>query len=159
MDYIENVADCATIKKMKTGDEYKMLYHYEYAIWTIEKKTLRIAVGICNNTDMPIVYMKDLQTEDYNCYSFYIGAITTEQAREIIDAAKNEQNRIVPHLIKRYLNEETVVHFYEDIGYAQLTDMVSDEWFYSVKSLVCLLDDTRHKGYYEIDVEVEEYGY
>ena len=65
------MVDCATIKKLKTGDENKMLYHYEYAIWTIEKKTLRIAVGICNNTDMPIVYMKDLQTEDYNCYSFY----------------------------------------------------------------------------------------
>ena len=46
IDYIENVADCATIKNMKTGDEYKMLYHYEYAIWTIEKKTLRIAVGV-----------------------------------------------------------------------------------------------------------------
>ena len=115
-----------------------MLSHNEYVIWTIENKTLRVAVGICNKVDTPIVYLKDMNAFKegfYDCYSFYDGAMTMEQAKEIIEA-----------------------EFYENIGYTQLTDMVSDEWFDSVKSLVAVLDDKRFKGYYEIDVEVEDWS-
>lgn len=135
-----------------------MLSHNEYVIWTIENKTLRVAVGICNNVDIPIVYLKDLialKEGYYNCYSFYDGAMTMAQAKEIVEAAKNGNNRAVPNLIKKYFDNDSSLRFYEDIGYVQLTDMVSDEWFDSVKRLVALLDDGRWKGYCEIDVEVE----
>lgn len=135
-----------------------MLSHNEYVIWTIENKTLRVAVGICNNADTPIVYLKDLialKEGYYNCYSFYDGAMTMEQAKEIIEASKNGNNRAVPNLIKKYFDIDSSLRFYEDIGYTQLTDMVCDEWFDSVKMLVTFLDDRRFKGYYEIDVEVE----
>lgn len=138
-----------------------MLSHNEYVIWTIENKTLRIAVGICNNVDTPIVYLKDLNAFKegfYDCYSFYDGAMTMEQAKEIIEAAKNNNNRAVPNLIKKYIDIDSSLEFYENIGYTQLTDMVSDEWFDSVKSLVAVLDDKRFKGYYEIDVEVEDWS-
>ena len=138
-----------------------MLSHNEYVIWTIENKTLRVAVGICNNVDTPIVYLKDLNAFKegfYDCYSFYDGAMTMEQAKEIIEAAKNNNNRAVPNLIKKYIDIDSSLEFYENIGYTQLTDMVSDEWFDSVKSLVAVLDDKRFKGYYEIDVEVEDWS-
>lgn len=138
-----------------------MLSHNEYVIWTIENKTLRVAVGICNNVDTPIVYLKDLNAfkeSFYDCYSFYDGAMTMEQAKEIIEAAKNRNNRAVPNLIKKYIDIDSSLEFYENIGYTQLTDMVSDEWFDSVKSLVAVLDDKRFKGYYEIDVEVEDWS-
>ncbi len=84
-----------------------MLSHNEYVIWTIENKTLRVAVGICNNADTPIVYLKDLIAlkEGYSdCYSFYDGAMTMEQAKEIIEATKNGNNRAVPNLIKKYFD-------------------------------------------------------
>lgn len=138
-----------------------MLSHNEYVIWTIENKTLRVAVGICNNVDTPIVYLKDMNAFKegfYDCYSFYYGAMTMEQAKEIIEAAKNRNNRAVPNLIKKYIDIDSSMRFYEDIGYTQLTDMVSDEWFDSVKMLVSFLDDRRFKGYYEIDVEVENWS-
>lgn len=138
-----------------------MLSHNEYVIWTIENKTLRVAVGICNNVDTPIVYLKDMNAFKegfYDCYSFYYGAMTMEQAKEIIEAAKNRNNRAVPNLIKKYIDIDSSLKFYEDIGYVQLTDMVSDEWFDSVKMLVTFLDDRRFKGYYEIDVEVENWS-
>lgn len=138
-----------------------MLSHNEYVIWTIENKTLRVAVGICNKVDTPIVYLKDLNAFKegfYDCYSFYDGAMTIEQAKEIIEAAKNDNNRAVPNLIKKYIDIDSSLKFYENIGYTQLTDMVSDEWFDSVKSLVAVLDDKRFKGYYEIDVEVEDWS-
>lgn len=138
-----------------------MLSHNEYVIWTIKNKTLRVAVGICNNVDTPIVYLKDMNAFKegfYDCYSFYDGAMTMEQAKEIIDAAKNNNNRAVPNLIKKYIDIDSSLEFYENIGYTQLTDMVSDEWFDSVKSLVAVLDDKRFKGYYEIDVEVEDWS-
>ena len=138
-----------------------MLSHNEYVIWTIENKTLRVAVGICNNVDTPIVYLKDLNAFKegfYDCYSFYDGAMTMEQAKEIIEAAKNRNNRAVPDLIKKYIDIDSSLEFYENIGYTQLTDMVSDEWFDSVKSLVAVLDDKRFKGYCEIDVEVEDWS-
>lgn len=138
-----------------------MLSHNEYVIWTIENKTLRVAVGICNNVDTPIVYLKDLNAFKegfYDCYSFYDGAMTMKQAKEIIEAAKNNNNRAVPNLIKKYIDIDSSLEFYENIGYTQLTDMVSDEWFDSVKSLVAVLDDKRFKGYYEIDVEVEDWS-
>ncbi len=138
-----------------------MLSHNEYVIWTIENKTLRVAVGICNKVDTPIVYLKDMNAFKegfYDCYSFYDGAMTMEQAKEIIEAAKNNNNRAVPNLIKKYIDIDSSLEFYENIGYTQLTDMVSDEWFDSVKSLVAVLDDKRFKGYYEIDVEVEDWS-
>lgn len=138
-----------------------MLSHNEYVIWTIENKTLRVAVGICNKIDTPIVYLKDLNAFKegfYDCYSFYDGAMTMEQAKEIIEAAKNDNNRAVPNLIKKYIDIDSSLKFYENIGYTQLTDMVSDEWFDSVKSLVAVLDDKRFKGYYKIDVEVEDWS-
>lgn len=138
-----------------------MLSHNEYVIWTIENKTLRVAVGICNKVDTPIVYLKDMNAFKegfYDCYSFYDGAMTMEQAKEIIEAAKNDNNRAVPNLIKKYIDIDSSLEFYENIGYTQLTDMVSDEWFDSVKSLVAVLDDKRFKGYYEIDVEVEDWS-
>lgn len=138
-----------------------MLSHNEYVIWTIENKTLRVAVGICNKVDTPIVYLKDMNAFKegfYDCYSFYDGAMTIEQAKEIIEAAKNDNNRAVPNLIKKYIDIDSSLKFYENIGYTQLTDMVSDEWFDSVKSLVAVLDDKRFKGYYEIDVEVEDWS-
>ena len=84
-----------------------MLSHNEYVIWTIENKTLRVAVGICNNVDTPIVCLKDLNAFKegfYDCYSFYDGAMTMEQAKEIIEAAKNNNNRAVPNLIKKYID-------------------------------------------------------
>lgn len=81
-----------------------------------------------------------------------------EQAKEIIEAAKNDNNRAVPNLIKKYIDIDSSLKFYENIGYTQLTDMVSDEWFDSVKSLVAVLDDKRFKGYYKIDVEVEDWS-
>ena len=118
-----------------------MLSHNEYVIWTIKNKTLRIAVGICNNTDMPIVYLKDINalTEGhYNCYSFYSGAMTLEQAKEIIDAAKAKENRKVPLLIKKYFDIDSAVSLYENIGFTQLTDMVSDEQLDSIKKSWCL---------------------
>lgn len=68
---------------------------------------------------------------------------------------KNGNNRAVPNLIKKYFDIDSSLRFYEDIGYTQLTNMVSDEWFDSVKMLVTFLDDRRFKGYYEINVEVE----
>ena len=120
-----------------------MLSHNEYVIWTIENKTLRIAVGICNNADMPMVYLKDMNAYregHYNCYSFYSGAMTLEQAKEIINAAKTEENRKIPHLIKKYLVIDSAAQLHENIGYMQLTDMVSDEWFDSVKKVIMLLD-------------------
>lgn len=138
-----------------------MLSHNEYVIWTIENKTLRVAVGICNKVDTPIVYLKDMNAFKegfYDCCSFYDGAMTMEQAKEIIEAAKNNNNRAVPNLIKKYIDIDSSLEFYENIGYTQLTDMVSDEWFDSVKSLVAVLDDKRFKGYYEIDVEVEDWS-
>lgn len=138
-----------------------MLSHNEYVIWTIENKTLRVAVGICNKVDTPIVYLKDMNAFKegfYDCYSFYDGAMTMEQAKEIIESAKNNNNRAVPNLIKKYIDIDSSLEFYENIGYTQLTDMVSDEWFDSVKSLVAVLDDKRFKGYYEIDVEVEDWS-
>lgn len=138
-----------------------MLSHNEYVIWTIENKTLRVAVGICNKVDTPIVYLKDMNAFKegfYDCYSFYDGAMTMEQAKEIIEAAKNNNNRAVPNLIKKYIDIDSSLEFYENIGYTQLTDMVSDEWFDSVKSLVAVLDDKRFKGYYKIDVEVEDWS-
>lgn len=134
-----------------------MLSHNEYVIWTIKNKTLRVAVGICNKVDTPIVYLKDLNILKegyYNCYSFYDGAMTMEQAKEIIEAAKNSNNKAVPNLIKKYIYVNFSLRFCEDIGYTQLTDLVSDEWFDSVKRLVAFLDDKRFKVYYEIDVEV-----
>ena len=135
-----------------------MLSHNEYVIWTIENKTLRIAVGICNNADMPMVYLKDMNAYregHYNCYSFYSGAMTLEQAKEIINAAKTEENRKIPHLIKKYLVIDSATQLHENIGYMQITDMVSDEWFDSVKKVIMLLDSRNFKGYCEIDVEVE----
>lgn len=138
-----------------------MLSHNEYVIWTIENKTLRVAVGICNKVDTPIVYLKDMNAFKegfYDCYSFYDGAMTMEQAKEIIETAKSNNNRAVPNLIKKYIDIDSSLEFYENIGYTQLTDMVSDEWFDSVKSLVAVLDDKRFKGYYEIDVEVEDWS-
>ncbi len=138
-----------------------MLSRNEYVIWTIENKTLRVAVGICNKVDTPIVYLKDMNAFKegfYDCYSFYDGAMTMEQAKEIIETAKSNNNRAVPNLIKKYIDIDSSLEFYENIGYTQLTDMVSDEWFDSVKSLVAVLDDKRFKGYYEIDVEVEDWS-
>ena len=135
-----------------------MLSHNEYVIWTIENKTLRIAMGICNNADMPMVYLKDMNAYregHYNCYSFYSGAMTLEQAKEIINAAKTEENRKIPHLIKKYLVIDSATQLHENIGYMQLTDMISDEWFDSVKKVIMLLDSRKFKGYCEIDVEVE----
>ncbi len=107
-----------------------------------------------------MVYLKDmiaLKEGYYDCYSFYDGAITMEQAKEIIEAAKNGNNRAVPNLIKKYFDIDSSLKSCENIGYIQLTDMVSDEWFDSVKSFVAFLDDIRFKGYYEIDVEVEDW--
>lgn len=138
-----------------------MLSRNEYVIWTIENKTLRVAVGICNKVDTPIVYLKDMNAFKegfYDCYSFYDGAMTMEQAKEIIETTKSNNNRAVPNLIKKYIDIDSSLEFYENIGYTQLTDMVSDEWFDSVKSLVAVLDDKRFKGYYEIDVEVEDWS-
>lgn len=77
------------------------------------------------------------------------------QEKEIIEVAKNGNNRAVQNLTKKYFDIDSSLRFYVDIGYAQFTDMFSDEWFDSVKRLVILLDDRRCKGYYEIDVEVE----
>ncbi len=137
-----------------------MLSHNEYVIWTIANNTLRIAVGICNNVNSPIVYVKKLTVDpaDYGYYSFYEGAMTMDQAKEIIEAAKNGVNRKVPLLIKKYFHIHSSTRSYEDIGYSQLTDMVSDDWFDSVKRLLCMLDDRRCKGYYEIDIELEDYS-
>ena len=135
-----------------------MLSHNEYVIWTIANKTLRIAVGICNNAAMPMVYLKDLngyKEGHCNCYSFYSGAMTLEQAKEIIETAKAEENRKIPHLIKKYLDIDSAAQLRENIGYTQLTDMVSDEWFDSVKKVMVLLDSRDFKGYCEINVEVE----
>lgn len=104
------------------------------------------------------MYLKDLialKEGCYNCYSLYDGAMTMEQAKEIIEAAKNGNNRAVPNLIKKYFDIDSSLKFYEDIGYTQLTDMVSDEWFDRVKSLVALLDDWQCKEYYQIKVAVE----
>ena len=135
-----------------------MLSHNEYVIWTIANKTLRVAVGICNNAAMPMVYLKDLNgyKEGYcNCYSFYSGAMTLEQAKKIMETAKAEENRKIPHLIKKYLDIDSAAQLRENIGYTQLTDMVSDEWFDSVKKVMVLLDSRDFKGYCEINVEVE----
>lgn len=137
-----------------------MLSHNEYVIWTIKNKTLRIAVGICNKATAPIVYLKE-PIADYavDCgYSFYEGAMTMEQAKEIIEAAKNGENRKVPNLIKKYFDPGSSTRSYEDIGYTQLTDMVSDSWFDSVKKALLLLDIRQCKGYYEIDIELEDYS-
>ena len=63
-----------------------MLSNNEYVIWNINNGSLRIAVGICNQTEFPIVYLKDLKAleeDDYNCYSYYEAPLTTEQAKEI----------------------------------------------------------------------------
>ena len=137
-----------------------MLSHNEYVIWTIKNKTLRIAVGICNNADLPIVYLKDINalTEGhYNCYSFYSGAMTLEQAKEIIEAAKAEENRKVPLLIKKYFDIDSAVSLYENIGFTQLTDMVSDEWFDSVKKVMAFVDHRNFKGFCEIDIETDDF--
>ena len=144
---------------MKDSDAC-MLSHNEYVIWTTNNGSLRIAVGICDQTEFPIVYLKDLKTleeDDYNCYSYYEAPLTTEQAKEIIKAAKSGNNRVVPHLIKKYVHLNSSLKFCECIGYTMLTDMVSDEWFDSVKKVMALLDSKRCKGYFEIDVEVEEF--
>ena len=145
---------------MRKDSDAHMLSHNEYVIWTIKNGSLRIAVGICNQTEFPIVYLKDLETfkeDNYNCYSYYEAPLTTEQAKEIIEAAKSGNNRAVPHLIKKYVHLDSSLKFCECIGYTMLTDMVSDEWFDSVKRIMALLDSKRCKGYYEIDVEVEEF--
>lgn len=137
-----------------------MISHNEYVIWTIKNGTLRIAVGICDQTELPIVYLKNLDAYnkgEYNCYSYYDAPLSPEQAKEIIEAAKVGNNRAVPHLIKKYVQLDNSLKFFEDIGYTMLTDMVSDEWFDSVKKIMALLDSKRCKGYYEIDVEVEEW--
>lgn len=63
-----------------------MLSHNEYVIWTIKNKTLWIAVSICNNADMPVTYLKGMDAFKegyYNCYSFYSGAMTIEQAKKL----------------------------------------------------------------------------
>ncbi len=137
-----------------------MVSHNEYVIWTIKNGTLRIAVGICDQTEFPIVYLKDLEAYNegkYSCYSYYDAPLSLEQAREIIEAAKAGKNRAVPQLIKKYVHLDSSLKFYENIGYTMLTDMVSDEWFDSVKIIMALLDSKRCKGYYEINVEVEEW--
>ena len=137
-----------------------MLSHNEYVIWTIKNKTLRIAVGICNKATAPIVYLKEPIADcAVDCgYSFYEGAMTMEQAKEIIEAAKNGENHKVPNLIKKYFDPGSSTRSYEDIGYTQLTDMVSDDWFDSVKKVLFLLDIRQCKGYYEIDIELEDYS-
>ena len=137
-----------------------MVSHNKYVIWTIKNGTLRIAVGICDQTEFPIVYLKDMEAYnegEYNCYSYYEAPLTLEQAKEIIESAKSGNNRAVPHLIKKYVHLDSSLKFYECIGYTMLTDMVSDEWFDSVKRIMALLDSKRCKGYYEINVEVEEW--
>ena len=136
-----------------------MLSHNEYVIWTMKNKTLRIAVGICNNAEQPMVYLKDLNAFKkgyYNCYSFYSGAMTLVQAKEIIEAAKAKENRKIPHLIKKYFDIESAMRLYENIGFTQLTDLLSDEWFDSIKKVMVLVDSRNFKGYCKIDVEVEE---
>ncbi len=145
---------------MRKESDSEMISHNEYVVWTINNGTLRIAVGICNQTEFPIVYLKDLEAYDkgeYNCYSYYEAPLSPEQAKEIIEAAKSGNNRAVPHLIKKYVHLDSSLKFYECIGYIMLTDMVSDEWFDSVKRIIALLDSKRCKGYYEINVEVEEW--
>lgn len=137
-----------------------MISHNEYVIWTIKNGTLRIDIGICDQTEFPIVYLKDLEAYnegEYNCYSYYDAPLSPGQAREIIEAAKAGNNRAVPLLIKKYVHLDSSLKFYECVRYTMLTDMVSDEWFDSVKKVIALLDSKRCKGYYEINVEVEEW--
>lgn len=143
----------------KESDNH-MISHNEYVIWTIKNGTLRIAVGICNQTEFSIVYLKEMvayNEGEYNCYSYYDAPLSPEQAKEIIEAAKAGNNRAVPHLIKKYVHLDSSLKFCECIGYTMLTDMVSDEWFDSVKRIMALLDSNHCKGYYEINVEVEEW--
>lgn len=143
----------------KESDNH-MISHNEYVIWTIKNGALRIAVGICNQTEFPIVYLKDMvayNEGEYNCYSYYDAPLSPEQAKEIIEAAKAGNNRAVPHLIKKYVHLDSSLKFCECIGYTMLTDMVSDEWFDSVKRIMALFDSNHCKGYYEINVEVEEW--
>lgn len=145
---------------MRKDSNNHMLSNNEYVIWNINNGSLRIAVGICDQTEFPIVYLKDLKAleeDDYNCYSYYEAPLTTEQAKEIIKAAKSGNNRIVPHLIKKYVHFAPSLKFCECIGYTMLTEMVSDEWFNSVKRIMALLDSKSYKGYYEINVELEEF--
>ena len=85
-----------------------MISHNEYVIWTIKNGTLRIAIGICDQTECPIVYLKDLEAYnegEYNCYSYYEAPLSPEQAREIIEAAKAGNNRAVPQLIKKHVKK------------------------------------------------------
>lgn len=143
---------------LQTVDEMRSVSHNEYVLWTIHNGTLRVAVGVCDQTEFPIVYTKDLEALNeghYNCYSFYEASLTPGQAKEIIEAAKNGNNRAVPKLIKKYVHPDSSLKYHENIGYAQLTDMVSDAWFDSVKRVMALLDKKSNKGYYEIDVEIE----
>ena len=63
----------------------------------------------------------------------------------------------MPQLIKKYVRLDSSLKFCEYIGYTQFTDMISDEWFDSVKKVIALLDSKRCKGYYEINVEIEVY--
>ena len=138
-----------------------MLSHNEYVILTWNKGSFRAAIELCSLTDENIVYIKDVgsyvgdvEPYGYACYSYFVNSMTQEQAHEIIDAAKNKDNRRLPHLFKKYFCPENAINSMEDLTYSRLTDMVSDVWFDSVKSVLFMIDDKRFKGYYEIDKEI-----
>lgn len=108
-----------------------------------------------------VMISRCMDTCDYldvmSYFHYYDAPLALNQAKEIIETAKNGNNRAAPHLIKKYVHLISSLKFYESIGYTMLTDMVSDEWFDSVKRIMALLDIKRCKGYYEINVEVEEW--
>lgn len=134
----------------------------KYILFTIENRTIRVAVGIQKN-HAPIAYW--MKRGDPYSYVYYQGCMTEDEGNQILQAAEANNYALAIRLFHKYFRGEQSEYVYAkeegwvssngDRVYPPISEVVPDDWFYECKEIMSLMTtNMREVLTFERDEEV-----
>lgn len=132
------------------------IHHLRFGAILTDYKTRRFLIATQDTIDHPLVFLREEFIDAGTYYALYDNALTSDQAKEILDLLEADNTQKARRLLKKHFKEDKPRC--QDVGPAYLDDMIPDEWYLAWKEMEGIITSSVHLvGYASAELREELY--